>query len=112
MTLDLAQAEEAGATVIRVSGRVDSSNAREFETAAMEAFKTGEGPVIFDMAGLSYMSSAGLRVLLVAMKAGKPAGRKVGLAAVQENVAKVLQMSGFDKMFVMASSVAEVAAAA
>lgn len=105
MSLTIHRDQQGGAEVIRAEGRVDSSNAGEFETAAMEAVDADGAALIFDLGGLTYMSSAGLRVLLVALKANKAKGRKVGLADVQENVANVLKMSGFGAMFTVGDSV-------
>ncbi|MEO0360517.1 MAG: STAS domain-containing protein, partial [Pseudomonadota bacterium] len=99
------------APVIRAEGRVDSSNAAELEGAAMAALRESEGGLVFDLGALGYMSSAGLRVLLVALKACKARGGRVGLAAPQPNVLKVLEMSGFAKMFALGDDVPEAAAA-
>ncbi|MBQ9154546.1 MAG: STAS domain-containing protein, partial [Solobacterium sp.] len=49
--------------VVSVSGRLDSSNADELEQAVSAI--DGVSELIFDIAGLEYLSSAGLRVLLV-----------------------------------------------
>lgn len=111
MSLTIQRSQEGGAEIIRAEGRVDSSNAGEFEAAAMAAVDADGAALVFDLGGLTYMSSAGLRVLLVALKANKAKGRKVGLAAVQENVASVLKMSGFGAMFTVGGSVAETVAA-
>jgi len=111
MSLTINHSQDGGADIIRVDGRVDSSNAGEFEAAAMAAIDADGAALVFDLGGLTYMSSAGLRVLLVALKANKAKGRKVGLADVQENVASVLKMSGFGAMFTVGDSVAETVAA-
>lgn len=105
MSLIINRSQQDGAEIIRAEGRVDSSNAGEFEAAAMEAVASDDAALVFDLGGLTYMSSAGLRVLLVALKANKAKGRKVGLADVQENVASVLKMSGFGAMFTVGDSV-------
>ncbi len=111
MNLTITRSQDGGAEIIRVEGRVDSSNAGEFEAAAMAALDADDAALVFDLGGLTYMSSAGLRVLLVALKANKARGHKVGLADVQENVANVLKMSGFGAMFTVGDSVAETVAA-
>ena len=105
MSLTIHRSQQSGAEIVRAEGRVDSSNAGEFEAATMAALDAGDGALVFDLGGLTYMSSAGLRVLLVALKAAKAKGAKVGLADVQENVANVLKMSGFAAMFTVGDSV-------
>jgi anti-anti-sigma factor len=51
-----------------------------------------------DLAGLRYISSAGLRVLLVAAKRLKPEGGRLLLAAPSELVGQVLEIAGFSAM--------------
>lgn len=105
MSLELSNSLHGDAQVVAAVGRVDSSNAAAFETAALGAVNAGAGALIFDLKNLVYMSSAGLRVLLVALKACKSQGRPVGLAGVQANVSKVLEMSGFAAMFTLGQDV-------
>ena len=52
-----------------------------------------------DLSELDYVSSAGLRVLLVAAKAAKAKGGKVTLLAPKPATLEVLKISGFDKIF-------------
>lgn len=106
MSLTITTSDQGPAPVIRAEGRVDSSNAAELESAAMSAVSSAAGGVVFDLSQLVYMSSAGLRVLLVALKACKARGARVGLAAAQPNVLQVLEMSGFAKMFALGEDAA------
>jgi anti-anti-sigma factor len=50
------------------------------------------------LSGLDYVSSAGLRVLLVAAKAAKGKGGKVVLSSPKPAILEVLKISGFDKI--------------
>jgi anti-anti-sigma factor len=57
------------------------------------------GPsAIIDLSGLSYISSAGLRVLLVGAKAARAKGGKAVICHAPAAIAEVLKMSGFDKV--------------
>ncbi|MEM7522727.1 MAG: STAS domain-containing protein [Pseudomonadota bacterium] len=111
MSLTIHRTQQNGSQIVRAEGRVDSSNAAEFEAAALAALEDGGGALVFDLGELVYMSSAGLRVLLVALKASKAKGAPVGLAGVQENVATVLKISGFGAMFTVADDVDQTLAA-
>jgi len=51
-----------------------------------------------DLSELDYVSSAGLRVLLVAAKAAKGKGGKVVLLSPKPAILEVLKISGFDKI--------------
>lgn len=80
------------------SGRIDASNAAGAEADLLALIDTSGPSVIINLAGLSYMSSAGLRVMLVGAKRAKAAGGKAVILGAQPAVAEVLKMSGFDRI--------------
>ncbi|WP_339947597.1 STAS domain-containing protein [uncultured Albimonas sp.] len=96
--MDIETETRGGARVIRPQGRVDSNSARELEDALLPCFDTPE-PVLVDFTGLSYISSAGLRVLLLAARRSKATGVPLGLSGMSEPVAEVFTISGFAKLF-------------
>ena len=96
--MEIAQLETGGVKVIAPVGRVDSSTARDVETALMPMFEDGV-PIVFDFADLTYISSAGLRVLLMAAKRSKASGVPIALAGMSPSVNEVFQISGFAKLF-------------
>jgi anti-anti-sigma factor len=55
--------------------------------------------VILDLAGVSYLSSAGVRSLLVALKKTKLAGGQLSLSRVAGSIEQVLQLSGLRSLF-------------
>ncbi|MBQ7444351.1 MAG: STAS domain-containing protein [Clostridia bacterium] len=77
-------------------GRIDSATAPEFEK---ELFDSVEGitSLVLDLKGLSYISSAGLRVLLSAQKRMNKQG-KMKLINVNEQVNEVLEITGFSEI--------------
>lgn len=81
--------------IIKLNGRIDSNNAAQVEKEIMAqlAGQTG-APVELDAAGLDYISSAGLRVLLRIRKA-HPDMRITG---VNSEVYEILDMTGFTEM--------------
>jgi anti-anti-sigma factor len=90
---------EADALVASLRGRVDTTTAPSFEEQAREALKRKEKKWVFDLSGLEYISSAGLRVVLGAAKALKADGGEIRLAAASGSVKKVFQVSGFLSIF-------------
>ena len=65
--------ERVGATlVIAPAGRVDSVSSGELERHVVARLDAGERQLVIDLAGVAYISSAGLRVLLLAAKRLKP----------------------------------------
>jgi anti-anti-sigma factor len=96
--VEISTASHGHAIVIAVSGRLDSATARPFEARICDLIAEGHRRIIVDLAGLGYISSAGLRVLLVAAKRLKPDGGRLLLAAPGELVGQVLGISGFSGM--------------
>ncbi|MDF2233949.1 STAS domain-containing protein [Albimonas sp. CAU 1670] len=89
---------EGGVAVIRPVGRVDSNSARALEEALLPRFD-GSEPVLVDFAALSYISSAGLRVLLLGARRSKATGVALGLCGMSAPVREVFDISGFAKLF-------------
>ena len=78
---------------IAVSGRVDTTTATELEKTVLEN-TGGVTELVLDLKGMSYISSAGLRVLLKAEKVMKAQGRMT-LINVNNDVMEILDMTGF-----------------
>lgn len=78
---------------IAVEGRVDTTTAPELEKAILESID-GITELVLDLKEMSYISSAGLRVLLKAEKAMKSQG-KMKLINVSRDVMEILEMTGF-----------------
>ena len=84
--------------VLALTERLDTQTAPELEQAAVG--KLGDGVhMALDLSGLQYISSAGLRVLLILMKKSKAAGGKVALVGVSGMVGEILEESGIDAFF-------------
>lgn len=91
--------------VIHASGRVDSATAPVFEHALMSALDDGGYQLVVDFAGVDYISSAGLRGLLVAGKRMRtlPNGKLV-LCSLREQIRDVFEISGFLGIFSVTAS--------
>lgn len=97
--MEIGEESRNGILVLKPSGRIDSGTAGAFEARLVQAVTPGPSKVVVDMAILSYISSAGLRALLVAAKKAKPAGSRIVLAAMSSNIREVFDMSGFSTLF-------------
>lgn len=87
--------ERAGIMVVSVDGSLDALTAPELGKALTTQIEGGHSKLVADLAGVDYTSSAGLRVLLAAVKETRRIGGDLRLAAVQEDVNKVLNLAGF-----------------
>jgi anti-sigma B factor antagonist len=95
--MEIAQERDGEVIVVKLSGRLDSSTAKPAEDGLAAAIVGAEGPrVVIDLTGLAYISSAGLRVLLLTNKKIKNAGGRLALCGVAASVREVFSISGFD----------------
>ena len=89
---------------LNVAGRIDASTSPDVEQAVSAALKGGRRRLIFDMRQVDYISSAGLRALLLAAKQAKAAGGGVAVFGLQSEVEEVFTISGFGKIVPVADS--------
>jgi len=90
---------------IEVSGRIDSSNASELGEALTELVSETSPKLLIGLAGVEYMSSAGLRELVAAFKQAHNNSGDVRLCSPSERVSEVLSLSGLDSIFQIYDSV-------
>jgi len=109
--MDLQTRIENNAIVVTISGRLDAVTAPEYEKRIRELIDSGNNYFVVDFEQLDYISSAGLRALLLMAKLLKEKGGKVCLANVKGNVRSVFDMSGFTTIFKMEDSIATALAA-
>ena len=100
-----------GVLAARVSGRVDSTNAREFEETIRSLIEESDRAVIMDFEKLVYISSAGLRAVLMTAKNLWKRNATFALCSLPEVVREVFRVSGFDKIISIHPSKAEALAA-
>jgi anti-anti-sigma factor len=88
-------------TILMVSGRIDAAAARELEAQLKDAIAEGAAKLLLDLGEVSYISSPGLRALLIAAKAAKAAGSLYALCALRPEVREIFDMSGFDRIRIL-----------
>ena len=90
----------AEATCVVPEGRLDFAAAPAFQEAIERLLGGTPGPpaVMIDGAALEYVSSAGLRAILLAARAAQSAGVPFGLCALQPAVREVFDLSGFSRI--------------
>jgi anti-anti-sigma factor len=109
--MDFAQEQAGDVIIVKLSGRLDSSTAPPTEESFTHLLASGPLHLAIDMSQLEYISSAGLRVLLVVAKKLQQAKGKIVLFGLVHNVREVFQISGFDRIFTIQPDVAAAVAA-
>jgi anti-sigma B factor antagonist/stage II sporulation protein AA (anti-sigma F factor antagonist) len=93
--LELLADEVDGITVVTIRGRVDSTTSPALEERLLGALQSPDARLVADMSGVEYLSSAGLRVMLVAMQQARKAGARLVLHGLTSRVREVFEISGF-----------------
>jgi anti-sigma B factor antagonist len=87
------------ARVVSPRGRLDHDNCEMFQrdlATELEACAKEHASLVLDMSGVDYVSSAGLRCLMIAAKQAKSHSGRIVIAAPQAVVAEILQISRFN----------------
>ena len=93
--MEVAFRESGSVTVVAILGSVDGLTAGDLSDAVAGQVKGGRTRLVADFAGVDYISSAGLRALLGALKDARQQGGDFRLAAIRPDVQRVLDLSGF-----------------
>ena len=96
--MDVTSQRTDAALIVSAEGRVDGANARKFQKAVENVINDGDRAVVLDMAGLSYISSAGLRSILLIAKGLQKRNSQFAVCSMQDPLREVFRIVGFDKI--------------
>jgi anti-anti-sigma factor len=85
--------------VVTVKGRLDSGASAAFADRVGALITNGNRNLLIDFAGVDFVTSAGLRAVLILVKKVKAAGGSFALCGVRDSVREVLDITGFTGMF-------------
>ncbi len=95
----IGEEKDGRALVIAPEGRVDSVSSGELERLVVSRIDAGEKRLVLDLSAVEYISSAGLRVLLMAAKRLKEPPGGLVLCGMGPSVRTVLELAGFLPLF-------------
>lgn len=84
--------------VMPSENRVDGTNARDFQVGLEAAIEETDSAVIFDAETLTYISSAGLRAILLVVKSINRRGGKFAVCSLSDPIREIFSISGFDNI--------------
>lgn len=93
-----------GITVIAVAGEIDGGSAPGLQAQILPLLQQN-GALILDLGGVTYMSSAGLRVLLLLYRQAVARNGRVALAGVADTIKDTMAVTGFLKFFAVVDTV-------
>jgi anti-anti-sigma factor len=103
--------KSGGTVIVTANGRVDGANAREFQDALGAAIDPEVSGMILNLSELSYISSAGLRAILLTANVLREREAKFAACALPDRIREVFQISGFDQIVPIHDTEAEAIAA-
>jgi len=90
---------DEGICVVEAEGRLDAAAASQLEAALRSLLAEGTRKIVVDLSGVGYISSTGLRVLLVAIKRARERGGDLKLCCLSPRVYDIFRMAGFNAIF-------------
>jgi anti-sigma B factor antagonist len=94
--LPIEEFDKEGIHVFRVGGRLDATSAPILERKLVHIVETPGAKVVVDLKNLSYLSSAGMRVMLAASKRLKSVNGYIAFSSLQEPVMEIIKLAGFE----------------
>ena len=85
-----------GICILSLAGRLDANTSAGFQEQLLQIIEDGKSKIVLDCEKLDYISSAGLRVVLVAIKQVKQTEGRVVLCSLQDYIREVFEVAQFD----------------
>ena len=97
--MEITERRTADIVTLSLSGKLDTTTAKTFEAKILAQIESGDRRFVIDLAQLEYVSSAGLRVFILAAKRLNSANGKIVLCSLKDPVKEVFDIAGFLPVF-------------
>ncbi|NOY75810.1 MAG: STAS domain-containing protein [Kiritimatiellaeota bacterium] len=104
--MEIDTCERDGVVFVSLTGRLDANTSSNV-TDELEPLASQGAKILFDLENMEYISSAGLRALLVTAKKIRSVNGKMCLTGLNENVREVFDVSGFSSILDVCGDQAE-----
>lgn len=85
--------------VVRLSGRLDAMTSGEVQPVLVEALENAASGMILNLGAVDFVSSAGLRTLLILWKQASAHSKSMAVVAAQPSIYKIFKIAALDKIF-------------
>lgn len=100
MNFQIADQEiDAQTHVIALGGEIDLYTAPEFKERLVELIEAGKKHIVVDLSDATFIDSTTLGVLVGGVKRLRPAGGSLALVCTDENITKIFEITGLDRVF-------------
>ena len=102
--MDIKLQEKDGIATVSIEGEIDSKTAPEAQEKLLP-FVENHSRIVMDMSGLTFLSSAGLRMMLLIYRHATARGGKVALVGLSEQIKDTMSATGFLAFFELCASI-------
>ena len=99
--MEITQAKQNDIVILKLKGRLDTLSSSSLEKKLLDLSEQNENELIIDFSQLDFISSSGLRVLLMAGKKLKSVKGKIAFCTLKDHVKEVFDIAGFTILFHM-----------
>jgi anti-sigma B factor antagonist len=96
--MDVIEQAAGTVTVLEPRGRIDSVTAKEFGECLSKLLDAGRHQLVIDLNGITYISSAGFRQLLIAKKSTQEKNGKLALCGISGEVKRLFDIGAFGEL--------------
>lgn len=99
--MDIAVAVAAGkpgVNLVRITGRLDAMTYEAAQPVIVDALDKSSEGIILSLGGMDFISSAGLRVMIIVSKQASSTGKKLAIIEAQPSIYKIFKISALDKI--------------
>jgi anti-anti-sigma factor len=97
--MDIQTSTQDGVTIIKLSGNLDGNTVNEAQDKIMPLLSSADLSMVLDLKDCGYISSAGLRLLLMAAKELSTKNGILVLSGLSDEIKDVMEMTGFNNFF-------------
>lgn len=105
--MEITEERRADLLILRVIGKLDASTSKDLEAKILPLIASSQEKLVVDLSQLDYISSAGLRVFLLAAKRMDAAKGKMVICSLKDPVKQVFDIAGFSSFLTLAGSTEE-----
>lgn len=102
--MEIKQVKHGDIALLNLIGRLDANTSGELESVLIPMIDEGEKKIILDFSALDYISSAGLRLLLLAAKKLRNNKGEIILCSMKDFIKEIFEISGFTPIFTIVDS--------
>jgi len=97
--MEIKQVKHGKIAILNLIGRLDANTSGELESVLIPMIDGGEKKIILDFSALEYISSAGLRLLLLSAKKLRNNKGEIILCSMKDFIKEIFEISGFTPIF-------------